>query len=180
MSIDISRHKRRRSSRTLMCNGGWGACEGQALALRGPGCVFFVVRGPVPRDRALILCILSILAILLQTECMRRTGPRATGAGGCVFFRRAWAVTPIPTRCRFSCIASLAPAIASSSCSSCASWPSCFRQTSGTAKDKPSPYVSTDNCRKLTPSRPVYAKTIPTPTSLATARKRAAYPKYLL
>ena len=43
-------------------------CEGQALALRGRGCVFFVVRGPVPRDRSLILSILFILAILLQTR----------------------------------------------------------------------------------------------------------------
>ena len=25
-------------------------CEGQALALRVPGCVFFVARGPVPRE----------------------------------------------------------------------------------------------------------------------------------
>ena len=70
-----------------MCNGGWGACEGQALALReagmrffrclardrpshygGRGAFFFVVRGPVPRDLALILSILAILAILLQTR----------------------------------------------------------------------------------------------------------------
>ena len=65
---------------------GWGACEGQALALRAPRRVFFFgalrgtgprateagVRffrraGPVPRDRFLILAILAILAILLQT-----------------------------------------------------------------------------------------------------------------
>ena len=69
-----------------MCNGGWGACEGQALALRGPGvrffgalrgtgpratgagARFFVARGPVPRDCSLILAILFILAILLQTR----------------------------------------------------------------------------------------------------------------
>ena len=70
-----------------MCSGGWGAlrgtgpratgpgdvffsvpCEGQALALRVSGCVFFVVRGPVSRDRSLILAILIILAILLQTR----------------------------------------------------------------------------------------------------------------
>ena len=50
-------------------------------------------------------------------RCMRGTGPRATGIG-VRFFHRAGAVTPIPTRCRFSCIAYLAPAIAPSSCSS--------------------------------------------------------------
>ena len=54
-----------------MCNGGWGACEGQALALRVSGCVFFVVRVPVPRDRFLILFILQILAILLQTRAIK-------------------------------------------------------------------------------------------------------------
>ena len=37
-----------RSVRSLMCSGGWGACEGQALALRGPRRVFFVVRGGCP------------------------------------------------------------------------------------------------------------------------------------
>ena len=42
---------------------------------------------------------------------LRGTGPRATGIG-VRFFRRAGAVTPIPTRYRFSCIAYLAPAIA--------------------------------------------------------------------
>ena len=62
MSIDISNNKVLRSARTLICSGGWGACEGQALALRGPGRVFFVVRGSIPRNRALIL------AILLQTR----------------------------------------------------------------------------------------------------------------
>ena len=70
-----------------MCSGGWGAlrgtgpratgpgdaffslpCEGQALALRVPGRVFFVAREPVPRNRVLILAILFILAILLQTD----------------------------------------------------------------------------------------------------------------
>ena len=40
-------------------------CEGQALALQGPG--RFFRRGPVPRNRSLILDILIILAILLQT-----------------------------------------------------------------------------------------------------------------
>ena len=68
MSIDISRNKRLRSDRTLMCPAAAGVpCEGQALALRGPGCVFFVVRGTGPRNRFLILAILQILAILLQS-----------------------------------------------------------------------------------------------------------------
>ena len=40
-------------------------CEGQALALRVPGRVFFVAREPVSCDRFLILCI---LCILLQTR----------------------------------------------------------------------------------------------------------------
>ena len=90
MSIDISRHKRLRSERTLIRCSGWGAlrgtgprttgpgvrffsvpCEGQALALRGSGRFFFVVRGSVRRDRALILSILSILAILLQTRAIK-------------------------------------------------------------------------------------------------------------
>ena len=48
-SIAISRNTMTRSARTLICSGGWGACEGQALALQGPGRVFFVARGPVPR-----------------------------------------------------------------------------------------------------------------------------------
>ena len=67
-----------------MCNGGCGACEGQALALRVSGCVFFSSCGgrhaytnaipvflhrlPCPRNRFLILAILAILAILLQTR----------------------------------------------------------------------------------------------------------------
>ena len=46
-------------------------CEGLSLALRGPGCVFFVGRGTGPRDRSLILSILSILAILLQTIAIK-------------------------------------------------------------------------------------------------------------
>ena len=33
-----------RSARTLICNGCCDACEGQALALRGPGAFFFVGR----------------------------------------------------------------------------------------------------------------------------------------
>ena len=40
---------------------------------------FFVLQRTNPRDRSLILAILTILAILLQTERMRGTGPRATG-----------------------------------------------------------------------------------------------------
>ena len=71
-----------RSDRTLIRRSGFcDACEGQALALRlrRRAARATVVRGPVPRDRALILSILIILAILLQTECMRGTGPRATG-----------------------------------------------------------------------------------------------------
>ena len=51
-----------------MCSGCCGACEGQALALRVPGRVFF--------------------------GALRGTGPRATGAGGCVFFRRAGGCPP--------------------------------------------------------------------------------------
>ena len=50
-----------------MCSGGSSACEGQALALRGPGCVFF--------------------------GALRGTGPRATGAG-VRFFRRAGTCPP--------------------------------------------------------------------------------------
>ena len=42
-------------------------CEGQALALRVPGCVFFRSAGACP-PRSLILDILIILAILLQTR----------------------------------------------------------------------------------------------------------------
>ena len=66
----ISRNKRTRSDRTLMRRGGWGACKGQALALRlrRRADRAAVVRGPVPRDRSLILDILIILAILLQTR----------------------------------------------------------------------------------------------------------------
>ena len=69
---------------------------------------------------ALILFILFILAILLQTrERLRasrtlaaagfardRPSPYDKGEG----YRRAGAVTSIPMRCRFSCIAYLAPA----------------------------------------------------------------------
>ena len=47
MSIEISRNERLRSERTLMCPAAAGVpCEGQALALRAPRRVFFVVRGP--------------------------------------------------------------------------------------------------------------------------------------
>ena len=94
-----------------MHSGCCDACEGQALALRVPGDAFF--------------------------RCLARDRPSRYGVR---FFRRAEAVTPIPTRCRFSCIAYLAPAIAPSSWPSCKSWPSCFRRTSGIARDRPSPY----------------------------------------
>ena len=68
MSIDISRHTEKRSERPLICSGCWDALRGTGPRATGAGgCVFFVVRGPVPRNRALILAILSILAILLQT-----------------------------------------------------------------------------------------------------------------
>ena len=65
-----------------MRSGCCDACEGQALALRlrRRAARATVVRGPVPRDRFLILHILHILAILLQTERVRGTGPRATGS----------------------------------------------------------------------------------------------------
>ena len=71
MSIEISRHTEKRSERTLICSSGCNACEGQALALQEPGCVFFVVRGTGPRNRCLILAILHILAILLQTRILK-------------------------------------------------------------------------------------------------------------
>ena len=64
-----------------------GACEGQALALRGLGRVFFVARGPVPRDRSLILFILCILAILLQTNNARQTGVPNLGEGQALALR---------------------------------------------------------------------------------------------
>ena len=49
---------------------GWGACEGQALALRlrRRAAQAPVRRGPSRRDRFLILSILFLLAILLQTR----------------------------------------------------------------------------------------------------------------
>ena len=37
-----------RSDRTLICSGFCGACEGQALALRGPGSAFFCRAGACP------------------------------------------------------------------------------------------------------------------------------------
>ena len=47
------------------------------------GCVFFVVRGPVSRNRALILAILFILAILLQTrETLRASRTFSPCCGG--------------------------------------------------------------------------------------------------
>ena len=51
-----------------MCSGGWGALRGTGPRTTGTEARFFVVRGPVPRNRALILAILIILAILLQTR----------------------------------------------------------------------------------------------------------------
>ena len=53
-----------------MRSGCCDACEGQALALRlrRHADRATVVRGPVPRDRSLILNILHILAILIQTR----------------------------------------------------------------------------------------------------------------
>ena len=71
MSIDISKNKRLRSDRTLICNGGWGALRGTGPRTTGTEARFFVVRGPVPRNRALILFILQILAILLQTIAIK-------------------------------------------------------------------------------------------------------------
>ena len=72
----------------------FGALRGTGPRATGAEAFFFVVRGPsrlyqrdageyhdilpCPRDRFLILAILHILAILLQTERMRGTGPRAT------------------------------------------------------------------------------------------------------
>ena len=76
MSIDISRNKRLRSERTLICNGCCGALRGTGPRTTGTEARFFLVRGPVLRDRLLILSILSILAILLQTrERLRSYGP---------------------------------------------------------------------------------------------------------
>ena len=134
-----------RSERTLMCSSGWGACEGQALALRAPRRVFFVA--------------------------LRGTGPRTTGPGDAFFFvvRRPSrlyqrdagfpASPPLPPQSLphpghpvypghpasdaraikvltdlFSVLRRRAIDIkvfqtfACSSCSSCSSWLSCFRQ----------------------------------------------------
>ena len=72
MSIDISRNNTAlRSYRTLMCSGCWGALRGTGPRATGAGARFFVVRGPVSRDRSLILFILFILAILLQTIAIK-------------------------------------------------------------------------------------------------------------
>ena len=57
-----------RSDRTLICSGFRNALRGTGPRATGTEARFFVVRGPVPRDRFLILFILSILAILLQTR----------------------------------------------------------------------------------------------------------------
>ena len=82
--------------RATWCGGAFffGALRGTGPRATGAEAFFFVVRGPsrlyqrdageyhdilpCPRDRFLILAILHILAILLQTERMRGTGPRAT------------------------------------------------------------------------------------------------------
>ena len=154
--LNVYRHQQEQGEkvqRTLICSGGCGALRGTGPRATGPGARFFVVRGshaytnamqvflhrlPCPHDRALILFILSILAILLQTiaikgltdlfslllrcsidiqvfqtfapcccclilnilailfilaillqtECMRGTGPRATGAEARFFVAR--------------------------------------------------------------------------------------------
>ena len=69
MSIESQQEQDNKVQRTLICSGFCDACEGQALALRlrRRAARATVVRGPVPRDRSLILFILQILAILLQT-----------------------------------------------------------------------------------------------------------------
>ena len=56
-----------------MRSGCWGACEGQALALRWPGVCFFVVRGPVPREAAI-------------ARDMARDRPSHYGCRGAFFF----------------------------------------------------------------------------------------------
>ena len=69
MSIEPQKQQGEKVRRTLICTAAAGVhYEGQALALRAPRRVFFVVRGPVLRDCLLILFILFILAILLQTR----------------------------------------------------------------------------------------------------------------
>ena len=114
----------------LLCNGGWGACEGQALALQAPMRFFsscggrhaytnamqvFLHRLPCPRNRFLILAILIILAILLQTrETLRSSRTFSRGAIDIKVFQ-----TFAPFAAASSC----------SSCSSCKSCRSCFRQT---------------------------------------------------
>ena len=63
-------------------------CKGQTHAHHETEAASFFIFFRIAADkppRSLILDILQILAILLQTERMRGTGPRATGTGG-VFF----------------------------------------------------------------------------------------------
>ena len=108
MSIDISENKRLRSARTLICSGS-SACEGQALALRGAGRVFFgALRGTGPRDCSLILAILFILAILLQTIAIK-------------------GLTDLFSVLRLRSIDIKVLRTFGSSCTSYTSWPSCFR-----------------------------------------------------
>ena len=83
-----------RSARTLICIGCCGALRGTGPRTTGPGARFFVVLGTGPRDRFLILSILSILAILLQTECMRGTGPRTTVRTECLSPHRSAGACP--------------------------------------------------------------------------------------
>ena len=117
MSIDISKNKRLRSERTLICRGFCGALRGTGPRATGAGgCVFFVGRGPVPRDLSLILAILSILAILLQTIAIKVLTDLFSWLRRCSIDIKVFQT--------------FAP-FAASSCSSwtsCSSWPSCFRQ----------------------------------------------------
>ena len=115
----------------------------------------FLHRLPCPRNRALILSILLILAILLQTIAIKVLTDLFS-----VLLRRSIDIKVFQTF--FFLILKILSILAIL----------LQTDTSGTARDRPSPSVSTeDNWGKLTPSRPVYAKTIPSPTSLATARK---------
>ena len=72
--------------------------QGQALSLRIK-VKDTVVRGPVPRNRHLILAILIILAILLQTERVRGTGPRTTGAETRFFY--VWKFCSLTKKLRY-------------------------------------------------------------------------------
>ena len=71
MSIDAQREQEDKVREDLNRHSGFcDACEGQALALRlrRRAARATVMRGPVPRNRSLILDILHILAILFQTR----------------------------------------------------------------------------------------------------------------